>query len=160
MSTASDDPMRMPAAAVAEGRSSTAGSPPVEAETGSTASIGTIVSQLSSDFTTLMKQEVELAKAEVASSAKAAGMGVGLYGGTGFAVYFSALFVSIALWWWVGSSIGLGWSALVGAAVWALIGAVLALRARRSFKTMSGMTQTVDTARQIPDALKGKDHSQ
>ena len=125
------------------------------------ASLGAIVSQLTSDFTTLMKQEVELAKAEVASSAKSAGMGVGLYGGTGLAVHFAMLFVSLALWWWFGStSIGYGWAALIGAVVWAVIGAVLAARAKRSLANVTGMRQTAETARQIPDALKGKDHQQ
>jgi hypothetical protein len=125
------------------------------------ASLGAIVSQITSDFTTLMKQEVELAKAEVSSSAKSAGVGVGLYGGTGLAVHFAMLFVSLALWWWIGStSIGYGWAALIGAAVWALIGAVLALRARQSLHNVTGIQQTAETARQIPDALKGKDHQQ
>lgn len=56
--------------------------------------------------------------------------------------------------------IGLGWSALIGAVVWAIIGAVLAARAKRSLSNVTGMTQTAETARQIPDALKGKDHHQ
>ena len=121
-------------------------------------SIGATIAELSKDFSTLMKQEVELAKAEVTNSAKAAGLGAGLYAGTGIAVHFATLFVCLALWWWIGSLIGLGWSALIGAAVWALIAALLAIRAKRSLRDVTGMQQTAATARQIPDALKGKDH--
>jgi hypothetical protein len=129
-------------------------------ETGSAANIGEIIGEVSKDFTTLLRQEVELAKAEVTKSAKEAGVGAGLYGGAGFAVYFSVLFVCLALWWWVGSAIGLGWSALIGAVVWAIIAAVLAARAKRSLSNVTGMRQTAETARQIPDALKGKDNQQ
>ena len=137
-----------------------AGRPSVEVETGSATSIGEIIGEVSRDFTTLMRQEVDLAKAEVTKSAKEAGLGAGLYGGAAFAVYFSVLFVCLALWWWVGSMIGLGWSALIGAVVWAIIAAVLAARAKRALSHVTGMTQTAQTARQIPDALKGKDHQQ
>lgn len=154
MSSAGADPMAMPNTQAGRAR------PTPHSDTGSAASVGEIIAEVSRDFTTLMRQEVDLAKAEVTKSAKEAGLGAGLYGGAGFAVYFSVLFVCLALWWWVGSMIGLGWSALIGAVVWAIIAAVLAARAKRSLSNVTGMTQTAETARQIPDALKGKDHQQ
>lgn len=154
MSSPAPDPLAMPDTRAAHRRAS------VDTETGSAASIGDILAEVSRDFTTLMRQEVDLAKAEVTKSAKEAGLSAGLYGGAGFAVYFCVLFVCLALWWWVGSMIGLGWSALIGALVWAIIAAVLAARAKRSLSNVTGMTQTAQTARQIPDALKGKDHQQ
>ncbi len=147
------DPTVTPGGATASGPAAS-----LETETGSAASIGSIISQLTEDFSTLMKQEVALAKAEVTTSAKEAGMGAGLFGGAGIAIHFSALFVSLALWVWVGNAIGYGWSALIGAVVWALIGAVLAARAKRSLSNVTGMEKTAETVSQIPDALKGKDH--
>lgn len=153
------EPGPVGASATAPGGATASGPPPsIETETGSASSIGTIISQLTADFSTLMKQEVALAKAEVTTSAKEAGLGAGLYGGAGVAIHFAALFVSLALWVWVGNAIGYGWSALIGAIVWAIIGAVLAARAKRSLSKVTGMEKTAETVGQIPDALKGKDH--
>lgn len=69
------------------------------------------------------------------------------------------LFLSIALWWGLGNQIGRDWSALVVAVVWAIITAVLASKGRREIKQVKGLPQTTQTAREIPDALKGnEDH--
>ena len=58
-----------------------------------------------------MRQELELAKAELQQSASRAGKGAGMLGGAAVAGYFVLLFVSIALWWAIGAATGLGWSA-------------------------------------------------
>jgi hypothetical protein len=42
-----------------------------------------LLKQLSNDTTTLVRQEIELAKAEVAQKGKKAGLGAGLFGGAG-----------------------------------------------------------------------------
>ena len=80
-------------------------------------------------------------------------------GGAAVAGYFVLLFVSIALWWALGDLMGLGWSALVVALLWAVIAAVLAVVGRNRLKDVEGMPRTVETAKQVPDALKGnEDH--
>ena len=66
------------------------------------------------------------------------------------------LFASVALWWALGASIGRGWSALVVALIWALIAVVLAAVGRTQLKAVTGMPKTTETAKRIPDALKGK----
>ena len=73
-----------------------------------------------------MRQELELAKAELQQSASRAGKGAGMLGGAAVAGYFVLLFVSIALWWAIGSATGLGWSAVIVAVIWGIIAAVLA----------------------------------
>ena len=67
------------------------------------------------------------------------------------------LFLSITLWWGLGNEIGRAWSALVVAAVWAVIAAVLASIGRREIKQVKGIPQTTETAREIPDALRGNE---
>ena len=57
-----------------------------------------------------MRQEVELAKAELRESATRAGKGAGMFGGAGLAGYFVLLFLSIAVWWGLGDHLGRGWS--------------------------------------------------
>lgn len=120
-------------------------------------SVGALISDISQDLSTLMQQEVALAKAEVKQSATQAGVGVGMLGGAGVAAHFTLLFASIALWWALGLVIGLGWSALVVAVLWAVIAAVLAVIGRNRLKNVDGMPRTVETAKKAPDAIKGNE---
>ena len=76
-------------------------------------SLGDLISEVTADLSTLMRQELELAKAELQQSASRAGKGAGMLGGAAVAGYFVLLFVSIALWWAIGSATGLGWSAVI-----------------------------------------------
>jgi hypothetical protein len=119
--------------------------------------LGDLISEVTQDLSTLMRQELELAKAEVQQSASRAGKGAGMLGGAGVAGYFVLLFLSIALWWAIGSATGLGWSALIVAVIWAIIGAVLYTMGRNSLKSVRGIPKTADTVKKIPDALKGNE---
>jgi len=120
-------------------------------------SLGELISEVTTDLSTLMRQELELAKAELQQTAARAGKGAGMLGGAAVAGYFVLLFVSVALWWAIGSATGLGWSAVIVAVIWALIGAVLYAAGRKSLKTVRGLPRTTDTVKKIPDALKGND---
>lgn len=120
-------------------------------------SVGEIFSAVSQDLSTLMRQEVELAKAEVRQSAKQAGAGAGMLAGAGVAGHMVLLFISISAWWGLGQFIGGAWSALVIALVWAIVAAVLASVGRTRLKQVSGIPRTTETAKHIPDALKGKE---
>jgi hypothetical protein len=120
-------------------------------------SLGELISEVAQDLSTLVRQELELAKAEVQQSASRAGKGVGMLGGAAIAGYFVLLFVSIALWWAIGSATGLGWSAVIVAVIWAIIAAVLAAVGRNSLKSVRGLPKTAATVKKIPDAVKGNE---
>lgn len=120
-------------------------------------SVGEIFADISRDLSTLMRQEVELAKAELRESATRAGKGAGMFGGAGVAGHFVLLFLSVAVWWGLGDHLGRGWSALVVALVWAVIGGVLAVLGRREIAQVKGMPQTAQTAHELPGALKGNE---
>ena len=133
------------------GTGSTAWSPPEpESQARPLSSVGEIFADISRDFSLLMRQEVAL-------SASKAGKGAGLLGGAGVAGHFVLLFLSIALWWGLGNEIGRGWSALVVAVLWAIVAAVLAAMGRKEMKQVKGVPQTAETAREIPNALKGNE---
>ena len=135
--------------------------PPAEdvAAGGERPSIGEMLSEISTDITTLVRQEVELAKAEVQQSAKRAGKGAGMFAGAGVAGHMTLLFVSVAAWWGIGDATGHGWSALIIAVVWAVIGAVLAASGRSEIKTVTGVPQTAATVKKIPAAAAGHEES-
>ena len=120
-------------------------------------SLGELVSEVTGDLSTLMRQELELAKAELQQTASRAGKGAGMLGGAAVAGYFVLLFVSIALWWAIGSATGLGWSAVIVAVIWGIIAAVLAAMGRKSLQAVRGLPKTSDTVKKIPDALKGNE---
>lgn len=60
-------------------------------------SMGDLVSQASTHFSTLVRSEIELAKLELRSSVKNAGVGIGLFGAAAVVLVFSLTFGFIAL---------------------------------------------------------------
>jgi len=120
-------------------------------------SIGEILSDVTTDLSTLMRQELDLAKAELKQSASRAGTGAGLFGGAAIAGHMVLLFLSISLWWGLGMLIGHAWSALIVAVIWGIVAAVLAMSGRKQLARVKGVPQTTETVSKIPDALKGND---
>ena len=69
-------------------------------------SIGDILGDITTDLSTLMRQEIALAKAELRETtdhAKAAGT---MFGGAGVAGLLALVFLSVALWWALGDPLG------------------------------------------------------
>ena len=129
---------------------------PAQAKAEST-SLGDLLGEVTRDISTLMRQEVELAKAELKQSAARAGKGGGMLAGAGVAGHFVLLFLSLALWYALGELIGLGWSAVVVAVIWAIVAAVLASIGRKELKAVKGMPQTAATIQEIPGTLKPRE---
>ncbi|MEW1953190.1 phage holin family protein [Terrabacter sp. NPDC080008] len=122
------------------------------------ASIGELVSDISRDFSTLIRQEIELAKAEAKQSATRAGKAGGMFGGAALAGYMTVLFLSIGVWEFLSSALdSRGWAAVIVMVVWAIIAAVLAARGRRLTKEIQGLPRTTETVKKVPDALKGNE---
>lgn len=135
------------------------GDPPqrgaLEAEDGR--SIGEVMSDLTSNVSTLLQQEVALAKAEATQTGKRAGKGIGLFAGAAVAGLLFLVFLSVSAWWGLGQFIENQWSALVVAAVWVIIAIVLALAGKKEFERIRGLPQTADTLGKVPNALKGQE---
>jgi Putative Actinobacterial Holin-X, holin superfamily III len=118
-------------------------------------SVGALMGEVAKDLSTLMRQELELAKVEVKAEAKKAGTGAGLFGAAGFAGYMVLMFLSIALWWALSHLVGHSWSALIVAVLWGVIGFVAYTMGRKKFKEVNPKPErTVETLQQVPGALK------
>jgi len=117
-------------------------------------SLGDLLSEVTRDVSVLMRQEVELAKAEVKQSATRAGKGAGMLGGAGYAGHLTVLFLSFAAWWGLGHVIDIAWAAVIVAVVWGIVAAVLFVLGRKEMKAIKGTPETVDSLKHIPDALK------
>jgi uncharacterized membrane protein YqjE len=113
------------------------GTPPAEPlgpATEDQRSIGDIVGDVTQDLTTLIKQEMELARTELKQEAAKAGKGVGLLGGAGVAALLFLIFLSLTITYLLDNWMPLEVAALIVAAVWAVVAAVLAARGRAELK--------------------------
>jgi hypothetical protein len=117
-------------------------------------SLGDLLGDVTRDVSTLMRQEFELAKAELRQSATRAGKGAGMVGAAGYAALMAVFFLSVAAWWGLGYLIGNAWSAIIVAVVWAIVALVLFLIGRQQIKAIKGAPQTVDTLKEIPETLR------
>jgi len=123
----------------------------------SRASVGELFSDVAVDLSSLIRQEAELAKAELRQSATRAGKGAGMLAAAGISGYMVLLFASVAAWWGIGDTTGHGWSALIVAAIWLIAAAILGLIGRREISAVSGVPQTAQTVKKIPDAIRGNE---
>jgi uncharacterized membrane protein YqjE len=93
--------------------------------------IGELLKELSTQTTTLVRQELELAKAEMAEKGKQAGLGAGMFGGAGLfgVLALAALTTCVIAALATGMDVWL--AALIVAVVYAGVAAVLALAGKR-----------------------------
>ena len=119
---------------------------------------GELVKQLSAQVSTLVRQEVELAKAEAAEKGKKAGVGAGMFGGAGVAAMlmlgsltaFLIIVLALAIPAWA--------SALLVTVLWAAIAGVLALQARHKLREVGKPVpeKTVETVKEDVQWLKNR----
>ena len=113
------------------------------------ASPGQLAAEVAKDLSTLVRQEMALAKAELRQEAKTAGVAAGALGGAGFAGYFVLVFLSLGLMWGLDAWMPLGWAAVVVAGVWAVIAAVLAVVGRSRLKKFNPKPErTIETVKE------------
>jgi len=127
----------------------------LEAEDGR--SIGEVMGDLTRNVSTLIQQELALAKAELRQSGARAGKGIGLYAGAAVAGVLFLVFLSVSAWWGLGQFIGNEWSALVVAAVWVIIAVILAMVGKKEMERIQGIPKTTETLGKVPNALKGQE---
>ena len=117
-------------------------------------SVGTLVQSAMADFSTLLRAEVELAKAEISRSAKKAGVGAGAFGAAGVVLAFSVFFIGIALAefiTWLGL---LRWiSYLIVWFAFVLVAGLAALIGMRFMKRIEKPERTIETLRDLPEVV-------
>jgi len=92
--------------------------------------IGDLLKQLSEQTTTLVKQELELAKAEVSEKGKKAGAGAGMFGGAGVSALLGLGSITAAAITLLDNAMSTPLAALIVGVVWFAIAGVLALQGR------------------------------
>ncbi|HWE57587.1 MAG TPA: phage holin family protein [Acidimicrobiales bacterium] len=110
--------------------------PRLASSPGDEASLGQLFGRLSEDFSVLIRQEVELAKAEIKQEATKAGKGAGFMGASGVAGHMGLLLASFAAAWGLAEAIPAGWAFLIIAIIYFVVAAVLYTNGRRELRTV------------------------
>lgn len=97
-------------------------------------SLGEIVGDVAQDLSTLIKQEMDLAKVEIKEEVTKAGKGAGLLGGAGLAAHMVLLFLSLTIVFGLDAVLPLWLAALIVTLAWGLAAAVLAVTGRSALK--------------------------
>jgi uncharacterized membrane protein YqjE len=111
---------------------------------------GELLSRLSQQTTELVRQEIELAKAELTEKGKRAGAGAGMFGGAGlfgmfaFAALTTAIIAALQL------AMPVWVAALIVAVVYGIVAAVLAQRGKQKVKEVGAPVpeQTRDSVKE------------
>jgi hypothetical protein len=121
--------------------------------------IGRLVTDASRDISTLIRSEIALAKSELKVSAKAGGLGLGLFAAAGFLAVLAIIMLSVAIAYlihWNGSGLDLHWAFLIVFGFYLLLAGLLVFVGVKKVKQVRGPDKAIAQGKQIPQALKGK----
>jgi uncharacterized membrane protein YqjE len=113
-------------------------------------SVGELVSSLSRDLSTLVRQEVELAKAEMSQKGKKAGLGAGMFGGAGIAALLALICLSVTAILILNAWMRDWLAAILVTLAWAAVAGVLAMRGRQELRELGSPVpeQTKETIKE------------
>lgn len=113
-------------------------------------SLGEIVGDIAKDLSTLVRQEIELAKTELKQEATKASKGAGMLGGAALAGYLTILFLSLTLMFALRTALGgFVWAALIVAVIWGVVAAVLAATGRKKMREVNPKPEaTIETLKE------------
>ncbi|NED95801.1 phage holin family protein [Phytoactinopolyspora alkaliphila] len=123
-------------------------------------STGQLVNAIKDDVTGLLRDEIDLAKAELREDAKAVGTGVALVAVAAVLVILVVILLSIALAYGL-TALGLapGWAFLIVAGVYLLAAGALGLVAKARISGMSGTTRAKQGAQKIAQTIRTSSES-
>lgn len=116
-----------------------------------------IVGGVGEEVSTLVRQEIALARQELTNSVKQAAGGAALFGGAGLSGALAVLFLSLTGWQVLAKLIGPARASFLLASLFGGGAAVLALQGRDRMQNVEGAPRTVDSLRRLPgtfDSLK------
>jgi uncharacterized membrane protein YqjE len=105
-------------------------------------SVGAIVSDVAKDLSTLIHQEMDLAKTELKQEATRAGKGAGMLGGAGIAGYLALFFLSLAFTYLLDNWMPVELAALITTLIWAVVAGVLAMSGKKELKNTNPQLPT------------------
>ncbi len=119
-------------------------------------SIGDLVKQLSTQTSTLVRQEMRLAQVELQEKGKKAGMGAGMFGASGIVAFLGAATLIAAIVLALSTALDSWLAALIVAVVLLAVAGVAALMGKKQIEqaTPPAPEQAMDSVKQDVDAVK------
>ena len=120
-------------------------------------SLGELVADMTSDISTLMRKEMELAKVELKEEVGRAGKAGGTLGAGAVTAYFALLFASLALAWLLDQVMPVPLAFFIVAVLYGIAAAVLISRGRQQLKQVDPVPrQTVETLKEDVEWAKAQ----
>ncbi len=117
--------------------------------------IGDLVKQLAGQTSTLVRQELDLAKAEMSQKAKDAGKGAGMLGAAGVIGLLAGIALTMCLIFALDTFMVSWLAALIVALVLGAVAGVLAMRGKKEIQHATPPApQTVETVKTTPEAIR------
>ena len=117
--------------------------------------IGRLVADASRDISSLVRDEITLAKSELKISVRAGGIGAGLFAGAAFLGLLAIIMLSVAIAYFINmTGLDLAWCFLIVFGVYLLVAAVLALVGVRKVKQVRAPERAIHQAQETKSILK------
>jgi uncharacterized membrane protein YqjE len=119
--------------------------------------IGRLVSDASRDVSSLIRNEIRLAKSEIQVSVKAGGIGIALFAAAGFFAVMALIMLSVAIAYfinWNGKGLSLHWAFLIVFGFYLLLAALLAYVGLRKVKKVRAPEKAIAQANETKQILK------
>jgi len=117
--------------------------------------IGKLVGDVSNDVSSLIRSEIALAKTELKFSAKAGGVGLGLFAAAAFLLVLAVIMLSVAIAYFINfTGLDLAWCFLIVFGFYALVAAVLGLIGYRSVRKVRGPEASIEQLKETKAVLK------
>jgi sporulation protein YlmC with PRC-barrel domain len=149
-------PPDAPAPASSPAGNGSSASPPSRSHDLRDAPIGEVVNRVKEDASTLVSQEMRLAKAEMSGKAKEIGVGAGMAGGAGYVAYLASIAFMLTLIFALAEVMAEWTAALIVTVLLAAVAGVLALKAKKKIQQAGPPIpeQTVESVKQTIETVK------
>ena len=114
----------------------------------SDASLGELLSEMTSELSTLFRKEIELAKTETRQEVGQTGKAAALFGSAALAGWLALLLFSLALAWLLDQELNRALSFAIVGGLWAIGALVFAGAARKSLDRVRVLPQTRETIKE------------
>lgn len=112
------------------------------------ASLGELLSEMTSELSTLFRKEIELAKTEARDEVGQAGKAGALIAGAALSGWLALLLLSLALAWLLDQELNTALSFAIVGALWALAAFILQVSARAALEGLRGLPKTRQTIKE------------
>ena len=116
--------------------------------------LGRLFADASRDISSLVRQEIALAKSELQVSVKAGGLGIGLFAGAAFIGVLAVIMLSVAIAYFIHmTGLDLAWCFLIVFVLYVLVAALLAFVGVKKVKQVRAPERAIHQAQETKNIL-------